>query len=122
MRVHAIDAAEGDCLLLEDGGRFALIDGGIAGVCEKRLMPHLINLPGGPKKLEAVIVSHVDRDHITGILDLFAEVERARADGEGYTPRWLWVSMSPGVTKRPLTSTRAARSSAGGSPSPRIQR
>ena len=24
MRVHAIDAAEGDCLLLEDGGRFAL--------------------------------------------------------------------------------------------------
>ena len=24
MRVHAIEAAEGDCLLLEDGGRFAL--------------------------------------------------------------------------------------------------
>ena len=26
--------------------------------------------------------SHVDADHITGILDLFADVERARADGE----------------------------------------
>ncbi|HMR60826.1 MBL fold metallo-hydrolase [Amaricoccus sp.] len=82
MRVHAIDAAEGDCLLLEDGGRFALVDGGIAGICAKRLMPYLMDLPGGRKMLEAVIVSHVDADHITGILDLFAEVERARADGE----------------------------------------
>lgn len=82
MRVHAIDAAEGDCLLLEDGGRFALVDGGIAGICEKRLMPHLRAVLGAGGRLEAVVVSHVDADHITGILDLLAEVERARADGE----------------------------------------
>ncbi|WP_326525256.1 MBL fold metallo-hydrolase [Sphingomonas sp.] len=82
MRVHAIEAAEGDCLLIEDGGAFALVDGGIAGTFDTRLMPHLRSALGGGGRLEAVIVSHVDRDHITGILDLLAEIERARADGE----------------------------------------
>jgi hypothetical protein len=82
MRVHAIDAAEGDCLLLEDDGHFALIDGGTAGTFDQRLMPHLRAVLGAAGRLEAVIVSHVDADHITGVLDLFAEIERARADGE----------------------------------------
>ena len=45
-------------------------------------MPHLRAVLGAGGRLEAVVVSHVDADHITGILDLFADVERARADGE----------------------------------------
>jgi len=41
MRIHAIDAAEGDCLLLEDDGEFALIDGGVDGSYEEHLQPYL---------------------------------------------------------------------------------
>ena len=28
--------------------------------------------------------------------------------GEAYTPRWLWASMMPGVTYRPVPSTSSA--------------
>ncbi|WP_347267515.1 MBL fold metallo-hydrolase [Paracoccus sp. (in: a-proteobacteria)] len=81
-RIHAIEAAEGDCLLLECDGRFALIDGGVARSYEARLQPWLrAVLPAG-QPLQAVIVSHVDTDHISGVLDLLADIERARADGE----------------------------------------
>lgn len=82
MRIHAIDAAEGDCFLLENNGVFALIDGGIAGNYARNVQPHLADVMGAGGKLEAVVVSHIDADHITGILDLFADLERARADGE----------------------------------------
>lgn len=82
MRLHAIDAAEGDSLLIEDDGAFALIDGGIAGNYGRNVQPYLAETVGAGGRLEVVVVSHIDADHITGILDLFADVERARADGE----------------------------------------
>lgn len=85
MRIHAVDAGEGDCLLLESDDQFALIDGGIKGTYERRLAPYLLDTVGRGGTLNAVIVSHVDTDHITGVLDLFADLERARADGEADT-------------------------------------
>jgi len=86
MRIHAINAAEGDCLLLESEGAFALIDGGVAGNFEANLQPYLAQQIGTGGRLEAVIVSHIDSDHIAGILDLFADIERARADEEPLPP------------------------------------
>ncbi len=86
MRIHAIDAAEGDCLLLESDGNFALIDGGIAGNYDATLRPYLQRTVAPPGKLQAVVTSHIDADHITGVLDLFADIERARADKEPRDP------------------------------------
>ena len=86
MRIHAINAAEGDCLLLESDGAFALIDGGIAGNYAANLQPYLLQEVGAAGQLEVVLVSHVDADHITGIIDLLADIERARADGEPDDP------------------------------------
>lgn len=84
MKLHAIRAFEGDCLLLEkdDGpSRFVLVDGGPASTFDDHLKAYLSKvLPGG--RLEAVIVSHVDRDHIVGVLDLMAELKRQKADEE----------------------------------------
>ncbi|TFI59729.1 MBL fold metallo-hydrolase [Sphingomonas parva] len=94
MRLHAIRAFEGDCLLLESGGgeaKYVLVDGGPDGTFEDHLKPYLeATIPGG--RLEAVIVSHVDRDHIVGVLDLFAELNRQRIDGEDplISPAELW--------------------------------
>ena len=86
MRIHAVNAAEGDCILLESDGRFALIDGGISGNYAANVQPYLAQIVGAGGQLEAVVVSHIDADHITGILDLFADIERARADGEPHPP------------------------------------
>ena len=81
MRLHVIKSFEGDCLLLESSESAArvLIDGGPATTYETYLAPYLKQL-GAPISLDAVIVSHVDRDHITGILDLLADVRAAQAD------------------------------------------
>lgn len=84
MRVHAINAEEGDCLLLESDSQFALVDGGISGIYDTHLYPYLLDVLGPGKALNAAIVSHVDQDHITGVLDLFADIERANADDETY--------------------------------------
>jgi len=86
MRIHAINAAEGDCLLLESDGAYALIDGGIAGNYAANLQPYLLQEIGAAGHLEVILVSHVDTDHITGIIDLLADIERARADGEPDDP------------------------------------
>lgn len=84
MRVHAINAEEGDCLVLESQSQFALIDGGISGIYEAHLHPYLLEVLTTDKTLSAAIVSHVDKDHITGILALLAHIEQAQADGEAH--------------------------------------
>ena len=83
MRLHAINAFFGDALLLETGdGKFVLIDAGPRPTYENHVRDYVHQVAGNGAELEAVIVSHVDIDHIAGILDLFADVERAAADGD----------------------------------------
>jgi len=84
MKIHAINAFEGDCLLLESGGqarRFALVDGGPRETFDKHLGPYLEKQIGDGGTLDAVVVSHVDADHIVGVLDLIADLEARIADG-----------------------------------------
>ena len=89
MRIHAINAFEGDCLLLEDdtSASYALLDGGPRGTFDAHLGAYLRHVIGADGTLEAVIVSHVDADHIAGVLDLLADIERGRADGDGSSIR-----------------------------------
>lgn len=82
--LHAIQAEFGDCLLLEYGTaaspRFILVDGGPPHTFPDHLSAVLAQKTGGA--LERVILSHVDADHIAGLLELFAELRRQRGDGE----------------------------------------
>jgi hypothetical protein len=80
--LEATDAAAGDCLLLHYGEparrRVMLIDGGPRGNYKRRLKGRLDQLRGelgltGPIPLELVMVSHIDDDHIAGVLDLVRE-------------------------------------------------
>lgn len=85
MKLHAIKAFEGDCLLLETGDnppRFALIDGGPANTYDRYARKYLKEVVGNGGHLALIIVSHVDGDHIIGVLDLLADLERQIADGE----------------------------------------
>ena len=81
--LEAVKAKHGDSLILHYGGedkpRFILIDGGPPSVYKKFLRPRLNALrqrwyPQEPLPLEMVMVSHIDADHIAGILDLTSEL------------------------------------------------
>jgi beta-lactamase superfamily II metal-dependent hydrolase len=68
----------GDCLLLQssDGSNSIsiLIDGSPSQTCEKNLKPTLDTvLPS--KKIDLAILSHIDNDHVLGLLDLFEAIK-----------------------------------------------
>ncbi len=71
--VHAvmIDVGQGDAILLRDGPHAALVDGGgwrYGDLGGRVLLPVLARL--GVRRLDAVIVSHPDRDHCGGLVDI----------------------------------------------------
>jgi hypothetical protein len=81
--LEAIKAKHGDCLLLHWGTDhdpgLALIDGGPNRVYAEFLKPRLLELASqrgqSPLKLDLTMVSHIDEDHIAGLLDLAEEIE-----------------------------------------------
>lgn len=90
---EALPARYGDSLFLtfEDGGqvRRMLIDAGPATVYQTAVRKRLIAAKaeaGGELTLDAIMVSHVDEDHILGLLDLFAELQ----DAEQRRQPWPW--------------------------------
>jgi len=95
-RLHVVQAALGDCLLLAFGTaaapRFVLIDGGPAGTWQAHLRPVLTDVVGPGGRLDLVMLSHVDNDHVLGLLDLAADVRAERANGDPETVRLgnLW--------------------------------
>lgn len=73
-----LPAREGDCLWLRYGSpkkpRQVLIDGGRAATT-RYLKARFAALPAGERDFELLIITHVDRDHIEGILKLLEERE-----------------------------------------------
>jgi hypothetical protein len=93
-------ARQGDCLLLHYGTKerpgLVVIDGGPRGVYGAHLKPrlHAIRKAHGldankPLDVDLLIVSHVDDDHIQGILDLTKELLEARRERQ---PQFVQVS------------------------------
>ncbi|HEX8572445.1 MAG TPA: hypothetical protein VF759_06815 [Allosphingosinicella sp.] len=89
-RLEALQARHGDCLLLHwgegDDHKVALIDGGPEGTYRTVLRPRLEALAGELGKervpLELMMLSHIDDDHINGLLDLADDVELESAPAE----------------------------------------
>ena len=82
IRLTMFPARDGDSLLLEYGDhevtRRILIDGGRADTYADIRQP-LKDAVGGAA-LDLVVVTHVDQDHILGILELLADPERVSID------------------------------------------
>lgn len=81
--LEALPAKHGDALLLhfgtEDDPKLAVIDGGPAGVFGKALFPRLKQIHeerGKPPRLfiDLGMVSHVDDDHIAGIVEMTSKM------------------------------------------------
>lgn len=74
MKLHAFHAGDGDCLLLsssDDGGaeRHMLVDGGRATEFKENAREFVYALP----QLDVVCLSHIDEDHIAGVLRLLED-------------------------------------------------
>ncbi len=92
MRLEVFHAADGDCLLLSSSdGHHVLVDGGRAGTFADNTQPRLQELKLAGEAIDLVLVSHVDADHITGILRLLRDVgdwavfDHQRTDGANPT-------------------------------------
>jgi hypothetical protein len=95
--LDVIRARKGDCLLLHygtaDKPRLIVIDAGPSNVYKPNLRPRLKairdarDIPDNqPLVAEALMVSHVDDDHIKGVIDLTKELTTQQKDGE---PRFM---------------------------------
>ncbi|MCH5259612.1 MAG: DNA internalization-related competence protein ComEC/Rec2 [Lachnospiraceae bacterium] len=77
LQITMVDVGQGDCIYLtEDSGIHMLIDGGSSDksdVAKYQMMPYLKH--EGVSYLDAVIVTHPDSDHVSGILEMLEEAE-----------------------------------------------
>ena len=74
-----VQAQFGDCLLLQssdgDKSTLVLVDGGTSQTYEKHLKPTIETLLHKERKIDLVVLSHIDNDHILGLLDLFEDIK-----------------------------------------------
>lgn len=99
--LEALDAKHGDALLLHygdpDAPQLVVIDGGPAGVFGHRMRPRLDDLrraraPDGGLPIRMLLVSHIDDDHVHGVLDLTDFLIERKEQGEPapYEITTLW--------------------------------
>ncbi|WP_193760771.1 MBL fold metallo-hydrolase [Bradyrhizobium yuanmingense] len=71
MKFQIFQSQKGDCILLESAdGRRILCDGGMAESMREHVRSELSKLRAKKKKIDYAYVSHIDQDHISGILQL----------------------------------------------------
>jgi beta-lactamase superfamily II metal-dependent hydrolase len=72
MKLTIFQSEKGDCLLLtsQDGRRRILVDGGMRTSYRTFVAPALGTLAPKGEHLDLVCVSHIDQDHIAGVLQL----------------------------------------------------
>ena len=73
MKITILPANNGDSFLLETDRNNILIDGGYVNTYKEFLKPILRELNGLEKKINHLIVTHIDNDHISGIIKLIEE-------------------------------------------------
>jgi hypothetical protein len=75
VKLTVFQAGKGDCLLLTtNDGKRMLIDGGMRSDYRKHVAPALADLASQGAALDVVYVSHIDRDHIAGVLQLMDDL------------------------------------------------
>lgn len=73
IKVVFLDVGQGDSILIEQGEKQILIDGGPSG---KKLLEKLGEfMPFWDRKIDVVIATHPDSDHIAGLVDVLKNYE-----------------------------------------------
>ena len=75
MKISLFPALNGDCILVEfQPSHYILIDGGYVDTYENYLLPTLREIEARGGELDVVVVTHIDGDHISGIIRLMEEM------------------------------------------------
>lgn len=101
--LEALQAKHGDALLLHYGEaastRLIVIDGGPSGVYRQTLKPRLdqikqLRSPLARLPIRLLMVSHIDDDHISGVLELSRDLVEAQDDNKDlpYEIQCLWYN------------------------------
>ncbi len=140
--LEAVFARKGDALLLHygpwEGPDWILVDGGPPGVYKKFLQPRLEQLrdefeiqADDPIPFEMVMVSHIDDDHIAGVIDLFEDIDDAKTSNQPapYRVEKLWNNTFDDLLDNDeeeivsrMAATAASSSAANGLPLPNMTR
>lgn len=76
MIVNVLPALNGDCILVEYTTlHYILIDGGYVDTYKEYLLPRLNEIAKHGGVLDLLVVTHIDSDHISGIIKLLEEDE-----------------------------------------------
>ena len=98
-RVEMLPAAHGDCLWIEYGRentvRRLLIDGG-PSYAYPALRERILHLPADDREFELLVVTHIDADHIEGIVRLLQD-----APALGCRFRRIWFNGWPQLEQVP---------------------
>lgn len=90
-RLHVLPAQRGDALWIEygpaDGLRHVLIDGGITDTGRTHLRERLASLPK-PLHIELLVITHIDLDHIQGVLQLLEDLPDDVSFGDIWFNGW----------------------------------
>lgn len=71
MKLRMFKSGKGDCLLVEAAdGKLILVDGGMKDAYQAHIARHLARLHKKKQVLDVVYVSHIDQDHISGVLEM----------------------------------------------------
>jgi beta-lactamase superfamily II metal-dependent hydrolase len=74
MKLDIFQSSKGDCILLESkDGKRILCDGGMSRSLSEHVAPTLAKLRNANKSIDFAYVSHIDQDHITGVLRLLQD-------------------------------------------------
>lgn len=78
LRIEMLPAAHGDCLWIEYGSGTTvhriLIDGGPAHTYPA-LRERILHLPASERRFDLLVITHVDADHIEGVIRLLMDAE-----------------------------------------------
>lgn len=72
LRIKMYPAMNGDAFFVDAGGSKLLIDAGFASTYRDYIAPDLAQLSRDGGRLNLVVCTHIDADHIGGLLELFA--------------------------------------------------
>src|SRR4051794_35821351 len=102
LSLEALRAKQGDSLILHFGDtdkpKLIVIDGGPSGVYTDAFRPRLDQLverigSDGRLPVEVLMISHIDDDHIRGVLDLSSRLlEEQASKGLPFDVRTLWLN------------------------------
>ncbi len=107
----ALDVGQGDCLVLRDRSACFMVDGGsssVSSVGNYRILPYLRSQ--GISRLDGIIVTHPDEDHINGILEILTAVKEKQATLKVdvlYLPVWMEESEEEEELKKAASAAGA---------------